>query len=87
MRQDGWTKICLGLTSFEEVTKHTIPETEDSVKAEMESVKKSLAMIAKVQKTRDEEERSLVQDEGTPNDIINLTDSKKPQLDDQRLIE
>ncbi|MCC6546625.1 type II/IV secretion system protein [Candidatus Sumerlaeota bacterium] len=87
LRQDGWTKICLGLTTFEEVSKHTIPETEDSVKAELESVKKSLAMIAKVQKTRDDEDRSIIHDEGSPDEVINLTDSKTQQVDDQRLIE
>ncbi|HNM47163.1 MAG TPA: hypothetical protein PKH51_09115, partial [Candidatus Sumerlaeota bacterium] len=87
LRQDGWTKICLGLTTFEEVSKHTIPETEDTVKAEMESVKKSLAMIAKVQKTRDDEERTMIHDEGSPDDVITLEDSKKPQTNDQRLIE
>jgi type IV pilus assembly protein PilB len=56
LRQDGWLKICLGMTTFEEVSKHTTPETEDSIRAEMESVRKSLSMIQKVQKDRAEEE-------------------------------
>ncbi len=88
LRQDGWTKICLGLTTFEEVTKHTIPETEDSVKAEMESVKKSLAAIAKAQRSREDEERgSALEEQKEHPAVINVEAAKKAENPDQKLIE
>ncbi|CAN5219242.1 hypothetical protein BH09SUM1_BH09SUM1_26330 [soil metagenome] len=80
LRQDGWLKICLGLTSFEEVSKHTIPETEDSIKAEMESVRKSLAAISRVQKVRVEEEAGL---DGPVEQSINIAKTNS----DQKMIE
>lgn len=76
LRQDGWLKICLGVTTFEEVTKHTVPETEESIKAEMESVRRSLQMIEDVQKKRQEEENFGISDssEDQEEDIIQLND-------------
>jgi hypothetical protein len=35
MRQDGWLKICLGVTTFEEVAKHTPRENAEQVRKEM----------------------------------------------------
>ncbi len=35
MRQDGWLKICLGVTTFEEVAKHTPKENPDQIRREM----------------------------------------------------
>lgn len=92
LRQDGWLKICLGTTTFEEVSKHTIPETEESIKAEMESVRKSMAMIQKVQQDREGEERGF-QAEGDDKPIqsvINLEEAKKAppaETDDSKLLE
>ncbi len=63
MRQDGWLKICLGVTTFDEVAKNTIPETEESIKAEMDSVRKSLTMIDKIQKQREAEEYGALEGE------------------------
>jgi type IV pilus assembly protein PilB len=38
MRQDGWLKICLGVTTFEEVARHTPRESDAMIRAEMESL-------------------------------------------------
>lgn len=79
LRQDGWLKICLGMTTFEEVTKHTIPETESSIKAEMESVRRSLAMIENVQKQRAAEESMEIAEEHAQDDsVIHLSDDVDP---------
>lgn len=42
MRQDGWLKICLGISSFEEVAKQTPKEDINLIKKEMEKVLKRL---------------------------------------------
>ena len=36
MRQDGWLKICMGLTTFEEVARQTPVETPETISEEME---------------------------------------------------
>lgn len=42
MRQDGWLKICMGLTTFEEVAKQTPVETPETISEEMEeTIKKT----------------------------------------------
>ncbi|MBN1902349.1 type II secretion system ATPase GspE [Candidatus Sumerlaeota bacterium] len=47
MRQDGWLKICLGLTTFEEVSRQTPQESKDQIAEEMERVvKETLARVA-----------------------------------------
>lgn len=81
MRQDGWLKICLGLTTFEEVSRHTIPETEDSIKAEMESVRRSLSKIAKAERQRQAEENfEEEQDEAAEQEpVINVEQEEPPQ--------
>ncbi|MCX7718300.1 MAG: GspE/PulE family protein [Candidatus Sumerlaeaceae bacterium] len=38
MRQDGWLKICIGLTTFEEVARHTPRETPEQIRKEMEAL-------------------------------------------------
>lgn len=38
MRQDGWLKICLGVTTFDEVAKHTPKESPTLIRQEMETV-------------------------------------------------
>lgn len=38
MRQDGWLKICLGITTFEEVARHTPRETRDVIRMQMEKL-------------------------------------------------
>lgn len=43
MRQDGWLKICLGVTTFEEVAKHTPKETPDQIRKEMKDTIKESA--------------------------------------------
>jgi hypothetical protein len=87
LRQDGWMKICMGITTFEEVQKHTVPETEESVKAEMESVRRSMALIQKIQRQRAAED----QGESAPaEDFISFdeahsadgsTDPNRPMLE------
>jgi len=43
MRQDGWLKICLGVTTFEEVAKHTPKENPDQIRREMKETIKETA--------------------------------------------
>ena len=38
MRQDGWLKICLGMTTFEEVARQTPQESREQIAEEMEKV-------------------------------------------------
>jgi type II secretion system protein E len=38
MRQDGWLKICLGITTFDEVCRHTPRESHELIKEEMEAI-------------------------------------------------
>ncbi len=52
MRQDGWLKVCYGVTSFDEVNRQTHPETEESIMHERESVRRSLEIISKTQADR-----------------------------------
>lgn len=40
MRQDGWLKICLGVTTFEEVAKHTPRENPEQIRREMKPMVK-----------------------------------------------
>ncbi len=80
MRQDGWLKICLGITTFEEVSRQTIPETEETIKAEMESVRRSLHKITEAQKTRVMEDTygELGPEEGEEEPVINVDDGNQP---------
>ncbi len=79
MRQDGWLKICLGVTTFEEVARNTIPETEESIKAEMESVRKSLAMIERIEKERAAEEYGALEgdEEEESQGVIQVDEGKE----------
>ncbi|MCC5877253.1 MAG: hypothetical protein JJU11_13610, partial [Candidatus Sumerlaeia bacterium] len=86
LRQDGWMKICMGMTTFEEVSKHTIPETEDSVKAEMESVRRSMAMISKAQRSREKEGLMEDEEESENQDFISLDEVSPQQSGDHEQI-
>ncbi len=97
MRQDGWIKICLGVTTFEEVSRHTLPETEDTIRAEMESVRRSLSAISESQRQRAVEEGYAEEDDGRPVDQPMFEvhehssdeplDDPDPETDDSRLLE
>ncbi len=43
MRQDGWLKICLGVTTFEEVAKHTPRENAEQIRKEMKDTVRETA--------------------------------------------
>jgi len=66
MRNDGWLKICLGVTTFEEVARQTPKESKETIKAESEVAKKSLARIEKLRAQREEEDRLGFDDEEKP---------------------
>ena len=70
------------MTTFEEVNKHTVPETEESIKAEMDSVRKSLANISKAQKTREEEELGGGHEVESIGDdsVVNVQDPNRKML-------
>jgi len=38
MRQDGWLKILLGITTFEEVSRHTPKESSETIRKEMKTI-------------------------------------------------
>ncbi|MCX7765708.1 MAG: hypothetical protein N2246_03260, partial [Candidatus Sumerlaeia bacterium] len=47
MRQDGWLKICMGLTTFEEVARQTPVENAEIISDEMEEIiKKTKEVIS-----------------------------------------
>jgi type IV pilus assembly protein PilB len=53
MRQDGWLKICLGVTTFEEVARHTPRESAALIREEMQDMlRETIGQVApeKVQK-------------------------------------
>jgi len=56
MRNDGWLKICLGVTTFEEVARQTPRESADTIRQEMESAKRSLEKIQRTRLERDAED-------------------------------
>ncbi len=66
MRSDGWLKVCLGATTFEEVARQTPRETEETAAAEMASAKRSLEKIDAVRRQREEEDnRGFDLDDGS----------------------
>lgn len=56
MRQDGWLKICTGLTTFDEVARQTPVETTEVIADEMENVIKSTKNVVANEKTKQEAE-------------------------------
>jgi type II secretion system protein E len=59
MRNDGWLKICLGVSTFEEVTRQTPRESRETIKAEMESARRSLDRIEKLRVEREAEDKRV----------------------------
>lgn len=57
MRSDGWLKVCLGATTFEEVGRQTPRESEESARLEAMSAKRSLARIEEARRKREAEDR------------------------------
>ncbi len=57
MRQDGWLKICLGITTFEEVARQTPKEDIAMIKKEMEKV------LRKLDEKKIREKQELLKDE------------------------
>ncbi|MBI5155289.1 type II/IV secretion system protein, partial [Candidatus Poribacteria bacterium] len=63
MRSDGWLKICLGATTFEEISRQTPRESEESARLEMESAKRSMVRIEAARRKREAEDRRGFADE------------------------
>ena len=63
MRADGWMKICMGVTTFEEVSKQTPRESEESARAELETARKAMERIEATRRRRAEEDELAVQQE------------------------
>jgi len=60
MRQDGWFKICLGLTTFEEVSRQTPQESKDQIAEEMERVvRETLERVAESKTKKAETETPI----------------------------
>ncbi|MGC8841403.1 MAG: ATPase, T2SS/T4P/T4SS family [Candidatus Sumerlaeaceae bacterium] len=53
MRQDGWLKICLGITTFEEVARHTPRETREVIRMEMEKLLQETGVKTDEEPTRE----------------------------------
>jgi type II secretion system protein E len=66
MRNDGWLKICLGVTTFEEVARQTPKETKDQISQEMEEIIQET--IRKVKADRDirSTRKAQISEEETP---------------------
>lgn len=64
MRSDGWVKICLGVTTFEEVSRQTPRETEESTEAERMLAKRSMERIDAVRRQREAEDQESFESEG-----------------------
>jgi len=58
MRSDGWLKICLGATTFDEVSRQTPRETEETARAEMMSAQRSLQRIDAARRKREAEDNA-----------------------------
>jgi len=54
MRQDGWIKICLGLTTFDEISRQTPQDSKEAIAEEMEKVVRET--LARVASAREEQE-------------------------------
>ncbi len=59
MRNDGWLKICLGVTTFEEVARQTPKESKETLHAEAMVAKRSLARIHQVRQEREAQDQML----------------------------
>ncbi|GAB4321687.1 MAG: ATPase, T2SS/T4P/T4SS family [Candidatus Sumerlaeia bacterium] len=55
MRQDGWFKICTGITTFEEVAKQTPKESREELEREMRNVLDKIDQLAEQKKAADEQ--------------------------------
>ncbi|MDX1972659.1 MAG: ATPase, T2SS/T4P/T4SS family [Candidatus Sumerlaeia bacterium] len=75
MRADGWLKICLGVTTFSEVSRQTPRESIESAAAELASAKRSLKLIEDARRQRDNEDNKGFgeDDEGNQMNIPQLT--------------
>ncbi|MGF1573230.1 MAG: GspE/PulE family protein [Sumerlaeia bacterium] len=62
MRSDGWLKICLGVTTFQEVSRQTPRESLESAAAELASAKRSLRLIDEARIKRDAEDNRGLDD-------------------------
>jgi type II secretion system protein E len=56
MRSDGWLKICLGVTTFEEVSRQTPREDEETARAEMVLARKAMEKIEVARRAREAED-------------------------------
>ena len=75
MRQDGWLKICLGITSFEEVARQTPKEDIKMIRREMEKV------LRKLEDKRLREKMALAAEDRMESDRIQMEaneDTKAP---------
>jgi type IV pilus assembly protein PilB len=79
MRQDGWFKICTGITSFEEVMRQTPRETAEEIEREMKAV---LNKMDRIQEAKDAEEQEFQKREE-----LESTDKIAESSDDQALEE
>jgi Tfp pilus assembly pilus retraction ATPase PilT len=56
MRQDGFLKVCMGVTTFSEVSHHVAPETEEAIRREIEPLIKTLRQkLAGIENTSGEQ--------------------------------
>ncbi|MDK2972498.1 MAG: ral secretion pathway protein [Candidatus Sumerlaeota bacterium] len=58
MRSDGWLKICLGVTTFEEVSRQTPREDEETARAEMALARRAMERIDEARRRREAEDNA-----------------------------
>ncbi len=79
MRQDGWLKICLGITTFEEVSRHTPRDTAENIRKEMKSL---LEDTAEEHAPADREEKPLASMSDIAHGLSPLPSHGLPSLED-----
>jgi type II secretion system protein E len=81
MRNDGWLKICLGVTTFDEVARQTPKESKEQIEKEMESVLEET--IGKVRTTRNIETTTEPTGKEKPPRAAEQPETRRQPFDDE----
>jgi type II secretion system protein E len=79
MRTDGWMKVCMGVTTFDEVARQTPSESEASIRLEMESAQKSLQKIDEARRRRELEDARSEDEDGSSFGVPKVVASSREE--------
>jgi type II secretory ATPase GspE/PulE/Tfp pilus assembly ATPase PilB-like protein len=79
MRTDGWMKVCMGVTTFDEVARQTPSESEASIRLEMESAQKSLHKIDEARRRREVEDARSEDEDGASFGVPKVVASSREE--------